>query len=100
MKRPAPLDRQVLDALPITIYSVDLEGRLTFLNRSWSRFAGSNGAPQLCDEGAVLGGSIWDSVVDPVVREQLQQAMATLRNPTGVFTLQIAPSSQRLPIKG
>ena len=79
MKRPAPLDRQVLDALPITIYSVDLEGRLTFLNRSWSRFAGSNGAPQLCDEGAVLGGSIWDSVVDPVVREQLQQAMATLR---------------------
>ena len=28
------------------------------------------------------------------------QGMATLRDPTGVFTLQIAPVSHRLPIKG
>ena len=50
-----PLERQVLDALPITIYTVDLDGRITFMNRSWSRFAQSNGAPQLCDEGTVIG---------------------------------------------
>jgi two-component system sensor histidine kinase HydH len=58
---------------------VDLEGRLTFLNRSWSRFALSNGAPQLCDERAILGASLWNSIVDPAVRLQLEQAMATLR---------------------
>ena len=73
-----PLERQVLDALPITIYTVDLDGRITFLNRSWSRFAQSNDAPQLCDERAVLGASIWDAISDPVVRTQVAHAMATL----------------------
>jgi signal transduction histidine kinase len=73
-----PLERRVLDALPITIYSVDLEGRLTFLNRAWSRFAQSNGAPQLCDETAVLGASLWDSIGDPTVRTQVEAAMTTL----------------------
>ncbi len=73
-----PLERQVLDALPITIYTVDLDGRITFLNRSWSRFAQSNGAPQLCDERAVLGASIWDAITDPTVRIQVEAAMATL----------------------
>ena len=79
MGSPRTLERQVLDALPITIYTVDLEGRLTFLNRSWTRFAQSNGAPQLCEEDAVLGASLWESIVDPAVRAQLEQAMHTLR---------------------
>src|SRR3954466_14166544 len=73
------LERQVLDALPITVYSVDLEGRITFLNRSWSRFAQSNGAPQLCDQHAVLGASLWDAITDTAAREQVRQAMETLR---------------------
>jgi signal transduction histidine kinase len=73
-----PLERRVLDALPITVYTVDLDGRLTFLNRSWSRFAQTNGAPQLCDENAVLGASIWDAIADPVVRAQIEAAMTTL----------------------
>ena len=37
------LERQLLDALPMTIYTVDLDGRITFMNRSWARFAQSNG---------------------------------------------------------
>ncbi len=78
MKSP-PLERRVLDALPITIYAVDLDGRLTFLNRSWARFAQSNGAPELCDERAVLGSSIWDAIPDGAVRAQVEQALATLR---------------------
>lgn len=77
---PPLLERRVLDALPATIYTVDLEGCITFLNRAWSRFAQSNGAPQLCDERAVLGACIWDAIVDPVVRAQLEGAMATLRS--------------------
>jgi signal transduction histidine kinase len=74
-----PLERQVLDALPITIYTVDLEGHITFTNRSWAVFAQSNGAPQLCDERAVIGSSLWDAIGDAAVREQIQEAMATLR---------------------
>jgi signal transduction histidine kinase len=74
-----PLERQVLDALPVTIYTVDLDGRITFTNRAWSRFAQSNGAPQLCDERAVLGASIWDAITDSSARTQVEEAMATLR---------------------
>ena len=74
-----PLERQVLDALPITIYTVDLDGRITFMNRSWARFAQSNGAPQLCDERTVIGTSIWDAIADVATRDQIEQAMASLR---------------------
>ena len=73
-----PLERRVLDALPITVYSVDLEGRITMMNKSWARFAQSNGAPQLCDDQAVLGASIWDAIADPLVRTQVEHAMTTL----------------------
>jgi signal transduction histidine kinase len=78
MKSP-PYERRVLDALPITVYAVDLDGRITYLNRSWMQFAQANGAPQLCDERAVLGASIWDAIVDESARAQVEQAMATLR---------------------
>ncbi|PYP75723.1 MAG: hypothetical protein DMD35_20785 [Gemmatimonadetes bacterium] len=73
------LERQVLDALPMTIYTVDLDGRITFMNRSWARFAQSNGAPQLGDEETVIGTSIWEAIADIASRDQIEQAMATLR---------------------
>jgi signal transduction histidine kinase len=72
------LERQLLDALPMTIYTVDLDGRITFTNRS-ARFTHSNGAPLLGDEHAVVGASIWDAIADLAVRDQIEQAMATLR---------------------
>ena len=73
------LERQVLDALPMTIYTVDLDGRITFMNRSWARFAQSNGAPQLGEEDTVIGTSIWEAIADVATRDQIEQAMATLR---------------------
>lgn len=116
MPRAALLERQVLDALPMTIYTVDLDGRITFLNRTWSRFAQSNGAPQLCDEGAVIGASIWSAIVDPTVRTQLEQAMVTLRegraaslswefpcsSPTEerIFLMQVSPMVDEATISG
>ena len=72
------LERQVLDALPMTIYTVDLDGRITLMNRS-ARSAQSNGAPLLGDEHTVVGTSIWDAIADVVARDQIKQAMATLR---------------------
>jgi signal transduction histidine kinase len=74
-----PLERQVLDALPITVYAVDLDGRITFMSRPWARVAQSNGTPQLGDGEAVIGDSIWDAFADVVTRDQIEQAMATLR---------------------
>ncbi len=69
----------------------DLAGAVTFhaldadsIDQAVSRFAAGHSA----------------EVIGAVVKFPGFQAMATLRNPTGVFTLQIAPASQRLPIKG
>jgi two-component system sensor histidine kinase AtoS len=59
----------VLDALPITVYAVDLDGRITFVNRPEAR----------ADEGSILGAAIWDVVGDPTLRVPMEQAMATLR---------------------
>jgi signal transduction histidine kinase len=76
-----PFERQVLDALPITVYAVDLDGRITFMNRSWARVAQSNGAPLplLGDGDAAIGDSIGDAFSDVATRDQIEQAMATLR---------------------
>ena len=38
-------------------------------------------------------------IIGSVLKSPGFQGMATLRNPTGVFTLQIAPASHRIPIK-
>lgn len=79
MIRTDVFERQVLDALPITVYTVDLEGRITSANRSWSRFASANGAPQLADEGALIGRSIFEAISDQGSRDQIERAMTVLR---------------------
>jgi signal transduction histidine kinase len=76
---PATLERLVLDAVPVTVYAVDLDGRITLTNRAWSRFAQANGAPQLADEPSVVGTSIWSAMSDVASRQQIERAMATLR---------------------
>ncbi len=77
--KPPPFERQVLDALPITVCTVDLDGRITFLNRGWVRSGHTDGAPQLYDADAGLGSSLWDAITDSTLRGQMEQAMATLR---------------------
>jgi len=79
LDRP-PFSRRILDALPMTIWSVDLDGRITAANRSWSRFAEENGAPAIAPEQAVTGCSVFDSVVDDASREQIERAMTLLRD--------------------
>lgn len=76
---PPSLERQVLDALPITVYAVDLDGRITYMNRSWARFAQSNGAPQPGEGDGAIGTSIWEAIADVATRDQIEQAMASVR---------------------
>jgi PAS domain S-box-containing protein len=100
-------ERRVLDALPLTVYTVDLEGRITSANRSWSQFARANGAPGLAEERSVIGASLWSALGDAGARDQVERAMELLRSgrsqavtwefscssPTEerVFLLQISP---------
>ncbi|HEX2781792.1 MAG TPA: ATP-binding protein [Gemmatimonadaceae bacterium] len=75
-----PLERRVLDALPNTVYSVDLEGRITSVNAAWGDFARGNGAPQIAVEDAVVGRVIWEATSDPAARAQIIGAMDELRS--------------------
>jgi two-component system, NtrC family, sensor histidine kinase AtoS len=103
--RPLPLERRVLDALPITVYAVDLDGHVTFVNRQGAR----------ADERSVLGAAIWDVVGDPALRVPMELAMATLRqggtatswelplrSPTEerVLLVQVAPLLERQTVAG
>lgn len=73
-----PLARRVLDALPLTIYSVDLDGRITATNDSWAQFAQNNGAAQLSAEADMVGRSVFDAIADEASRDQIERAMALL----------------------
>lgn len=64
----------------MTIWTVDLEGRITAANASWSQFAQENGAAAIAPENAVVGCSVFDSVVESAARSQVEHAMALLRN--------------------
>ncbi|HEX2716507.1 MAG TPA: ATP-binding protein [Gemmatimonadaceae bacterium] len=75
-----PLERRVLDALPNTVYSVDLDGRITSVNRAWGDFARGNGAPQLASIDAVVGRNVFDATSDPMARDQIRRAMDELRS--------------------
>jgi PAS domain S-box-containing protein len=75
---PVPFARRLLDALPFTIWSVDLDGRITAANSTWTRFATDNGAPAIAAEDAVIGCSVFSSV-DEASRVQIERAMTMLR---------------------
>jgi signal transduction histidine kinase len=93
-------ERQVLDALPVTIYTTDLEGTITTTNASFSRFAQDNGAPQLADERRTRGVSIWSAISDVAAREQIERAMDLLRTgraPTVVWEFPCnSPEEERI----
>ncbi len=64
----------------MTIWSVDLDGRLTSANRFWSQFAEQNGAAAIAAESAVVGCSVFESVADDASRDQIERAMTLLRH--------------------
>ena len=64
----------------MTIWAVDLEGRIIAANQAWSRFAVDNGAPDIAPEPAVIGCSVFDSLADDLSRTQIVQAMDALRS--------------------
>jgi signal transduction histidine kinase len=71
-------ERQLLDALPVSIYSLDLDGNLTSVHQAAPRFddAGSPSAP-VGDEHR--GTAIWDAMRDSMSRDQIEHAMHVLR---------------------
>jgi signal transduction histidine kinase len=71
-------ERQVLDALPLRICTVDLEGRITSANRSWSE-ASVPGPARPDAERPIVGAPLWSAVGDDRARDQIERAMEVLR---------------------
>jgi len=72
------LERQLLDALPISIYALDLDGRLTSAHQAATRFSGDGtSAPTIGGDGR--GTAIWDAMPEGMSRGQVEHAMHLLR---------------------
>lgn len=74
----ADFARLILDSLPFTVYTTDLEGRITSANRSWSQFASENGASYLANESSVCGSSLWSAFSEAGYRDQAKAAFDAL----------------------
>ncbi len=66
-----------LDALPLAVWTLDRELRVTAANPAWARFAAAAGAP--ADPARAVGRSLWDVVTDPAARAALARALGRAR---------------------
>ena len=76
MTTAVALERLVLDALPAVVCAVDLDGRITFVNRQWAR-SGHGGTTTQPDD--VVGSHVWSVMADVAPRAQTERAFALLR---------------------
>jgi signal transduction histidine kinase len=74
-----PLDRQILDSLPVTIYTTDLDGRVTFDNRKGAPLP--NCTREVSEEAGTDGEPIpiWLAIAELAPRERIEDAMRVLR---------------------
>ncbi len=76
----APFDAAVLDRDPCTIYVVDADLRIRFVNKAWAAFAREHGAPWAGRAGGAwdVGSSVLDAV-PPVLKPFYEELFARAR---------------------
>jgi signal transduction histidine kinase len=75
----ATIEQRILDALPGIVCTVDLDGRVTGINRSRSRLATDMAALPLASESEPLGVRVHEALGAAGSREHLESAMTLLR---------------------
>ena len=71
-------EHQLLDALPVSIYVLDLDGNLTSVHRAASRFE-DGGHPTTISSDEYRGTAIWDMLHHAMSRDHVEHAMHVLR---------------------
>ena len=71
-------EHALLDALPISVYALDLGGHLTTVRQAAPRFGEDAGALTVTT-GDGRGTPIWDAMRDTMSRDQIEHAMRLLR---------------------
>jgi len=93
-------ERQLLDALPVSIYALDLDGHLTSVHQAASRFEDAGHlAAALSDEHR--GAAIWDALHDTMSRDQIEHAIHVLRTgraPVVRWEVARMPDDQRVSL--
>ena len=70
------LERQLLDALPVSIYTLDTDGHVVSSHQAAARFGDDGGASSLLEE---KGAPIWEAIPHGVSRGQVELGMRMLR---------------------
>ena len=91
-------ERQLVDAVPVSIYALDLEAHLTSVHLAAARFGddGGPGSQALTEE--LRGRPIWDAMHGRLSREQVEHGMRLLRTgraPVVRWELSPAPHDRR-----
>ena len=72
-------EHSLLDALPVSIYSLDLDGRLTSVRQVAPRFSEDGGPITVTIGDASRGTPIWDAMRGTMSRDQIEHGMQQLR---------------------
>src|SRR5919201_1945507 len=75
-------ERRVFDALPNTVFTLDLDGRITGANRRWSKRRRADGAESgdASQSGsAACERRLYEAISGGAATEQIERAMAALR---------------------
>jgi len=72
-------ERQLLDALPISIYALDLDGHVTAVHPAASRFADEGGVPPVPASVETRGVPIWEAMPESFARDQIEHSIRVLR---------------------
>src|SRR5688500_13303694 len=74
----ATIEQRILDALPGIVCTVDLDGRVTGINRSHTHTADTAGSPST-DSQESIGAPVHQALGSAGTRDQLESAMTLLR---------------------
>jgi signal transduction histidine kinase len=94
-------ERQLLDALPLSIYAIDLDGHLTSVHPAAPRFSDDGGPLAAAMGDGSRGAAIWDAMRGTMSREQIEHGMQLLRTgraPVVRWELERAPDDHRVSL--
>jgi len=89
------LERQLIDAVPVSIYALDLDARLTSLHPAAARFGDDGGPASQSAAEENRGRPIWDAMRGRLSQEQVEYGMRLLRTGrAAVVRWELSPTSQ------
>ena len=94
-------ERQLLDALPVSIYALDLDGHITSVHHAAHRFSEDGGPLVAAISDGGRGAAIWDAMRGTMSRGQIEHGMQLLRTgraPVVRWELERAPDDNHVSL--